>query len=97
MTFWEKIQDKVLAVIVGVMLTTGGAFLMNSGKALWEIPSTVKELKDSRQRDSVIYMKMWLGRNHYQDSINNLHKLYLEQDFDTLRAIKWKLKRNKIR
>ncbi len=93
----EAIRDKAITWAVGAMMVTGVTFLINSGKDVIEIPKTVRELSNARKRDSATYMTMWLVRMRYQDSINKNHNLWLQQDFDTLRSIKWKLKRNKIR
>lgn len=62
-----------------------------------DVPDRMDAFEARARRDSTVYMQMWFGRNRYQDSINNLHKTYLDQDYDTLRAITRKLKRNKIR
>ena len=62
-----------------------------------DVPERMDAFESRAKTDSSIYMQMWYGRNHYQDSINNLHKMYLDQDFDTLRTISRKLQKNKIR
>lgn len=93
----EGIRDKAITAAVVFMLTTGGAFLVNSGKDIIELPQTVRKITSDRRRDSAIYMNMWITRIKYQDSVNRAHSLFLQQDFDTLRSIKWKLKRHKIR
>lgn len=93
----EQIKERAIIWIIIFMLSTGATFLINAGKSLWDLPETVKDINRNRKTDSIVYMNMWITRIRYQDSVNNIHSLWLQRDLDTINSIKSKLKKNRIK
>ena len=91
--FWEGVKEKVIVGLILSMITTGGIFLYNTGKDLWNLPKTVKELKELHTSDSLKAIKYIIKLDSVCRIVKD-HELWLEDDYKNIQAIKVKMNRN---
>ena len=87
--FWEGIKEKVIVGLILSIITTGGIFLYNTGKDLWELPSTVKELKRLHTSDSVKAIKYIIKLDSICKVVKD-HEIWLEDDYKNIQVLKEK-------
>ena len=90
--FLEGIKEKVIVGLILSIITTGGIFLYNTGKDLWNLPSTVKELKRLHTSDSVKAIRYIIKLDSVCKIVKD-HEIWLEDDYKNIQTLKTKTNR----
>ena len=89
--FWEQVKEKAILGLIMSMLGIGGTFLWNTGRDLWNLPKTVKELKALHTQDSTMAVKYIIKLDSLAREVTETRK-FQDEDFKTIQRIKYKLK-----
>ena len=83
----EQVKEKTIVALVVSMLGIGGTFLWNTGRDLWNLPQTVRDLKHSHTMDSTRAVRYVIKIDSIEKVLKN-HTEWLEEDYRNIQSIK---------